>query len=190
MVATLSSTWTNYLTLKKALQLKYTYRTHTNHKHRLNLSQRGHTHVITIRVKTYTNTSSLLVSSLAHLPLPTKMPPFTLHPPSSQKVTIILNWTPSLLCLILLSLHWLRLALRLLWSSYAVCEKNFRGVYYEGACEPCQHLSKVDQMHFITKEEEPESLSAPLAVLLGKPAGTPEKMPSALGNGFDLCICW
>ena len=32
---------------------------HTNHKLRLDLSQRGHTDVITIPVKTYTNTSSL-----------------------------------------------------------------------------------------------------------------------------------
>ena len=59
---------------------------HTNHKHQLDLSQKGHTHVITIPVKTYTSTSTLQT-----LPLPAKMPPLTLHPPSSQKVTIVLN---------------------------------------------------------------------------------------------------
>ena len=142
--------------------MKYTYRIHTNHKHRLDLSQRGRTHVITIPVKTYTSTSTL--QSLA---------------PACQNAS--LHSVPSLLskgshhpelhtifALILLSLHWLLLALKLLWSSYAVCEKNFRGVYYEGAWEPCQHLSKVDQTHFSTEEEGPEAYDSTSSCLLGK----------------------
>lgn len=47
-----------------------------------------------------------------------------------------------------------------------------------------EHLSKVDQIQFITQEERPTSLTLLLEHLLG----FLRECPTTLCNGYDLCL--